>query len=314
MDPDGLPDAPGGERGELPRPVLAGVPRQAARTWHSWMAVELDSPRADRWDQAEQVFLRDPAGRKQAVDALGEPDPGRRQPPLPVPAKEAKDGAREDLRGGAGAVQGEGREELLGGKPDLGDPEFPCKAPEHSEDYRVKVHVVVPVHVRERQPGVSEPLELRADLAEELAPRRRRELVAKSREHGPSAESAEGVHEIRDLPRRKGGETIHDDQVEPDRQARPGPSQLHRLRGGLAGDHQARSGQDAPVVRLGDPAVDGLRRSEVIPGDRERPQEARASRRERNRKNSTPSRRRRFVISTLVSISATISAILRGRK
>src|SRR5215470_13105571 len=85
------------------------------------------------------------------------------------------------------------------------------------------------------------------------------------------------------------------------------------IRGRGSCDHETRRGQDAATVRHFDRIVDLGSGAEIIGGDDEPLQTA--SRRERRKwKNSTPSSRRRFMISGLVNISATMEAIFEGRK
>jgi len=100
--------------------------------------------------------------------------------------------------------------------------------------------------------------------------------------------------------------------------------QAHRERRALAGDedglvrrrpgdHEARRGEDSVVVRLRDGAVDAAGKSEIVAGDDELLQ-AWSSRAVMKRRNSAPSRRRRFIIPVLEIISHAISAIFAGRK
>ena len=67
-------------------------------------------------------------------------------------------------------------------------------------------------------------------------------------------------------------------------------------------------------VRLLDARVDRGREAEVVGGDDERFQDRASRRSRRKRKNSMPSRRRRFIISGLLTISPAMAAIFGARK
>jgi len=93
--------------------------------------------------------------------------------------------------------------------------------------------------------------------------------------------------------------------------------QAPRARDGIASargcDHEAGRAQHAIAMGCFDCLVDFERGAEIIGGYDQVPHTA--SRRERRKwKNSTPSLRRRFMISGLVNISATMEAIFEGRK
>jgi hypothetical protein len=92
-----------------------------------------------------------------------------------------------------------------------------------------------------------------------------------------------------------------------------------RILRGARADHQARGVEHAVAMRALDRRVHARMQPEVVRGEDQR-RAARcvvtnqASCARRKRKNSTPSRRRRFIMSQLVSISRTISQIFDGRK
>jgi len=78
--------------------------------------------------------------------------------------------------------------------------------------------------------------------------------------------------------------------------------------------YQARRGEDAFEVRALNPPVDLVGEAEVVGRENQIFQCAVSCRSRRKRKNSTPSRRRRFITSGLLTISPMIEAILAGRK
>src|SRR6266581_224014 len=101
-------------------------------------------------------------------------------------------------------------------------------------------------------------------------------------------------------------------------QADAQPRQLVRtrnriLRGGAC-DHEACGGEDAALMRDLDRVVDLRGEPEIVGGDDELFQCAGSRRSRRKRKNSTPSRKRRFIMSGLMIISPTMDAIFGARK
>ena len=106
---------------------------------------------------------------------------------------------------------------------------------------------------------------------------------------------------------------FHQDEMQSDAQRGQAPRARDRIGGCRRSDHQARGGEDAAAVRRLDRAVDFSSGAEIIRRD-DQSLQAMSRRVRRKRKNSTPSRRRRFIISGLAIISATMEAILEGRK
>ena len=79
-------------------------------------------------------------------------------------------------------------------------------------------------------------------------------------------------------------------------------------------DHQACRGENAITVCALDCVVDFGRDAEIVCGNDNPSQAGRSRRARRKWKNSTPSRKRRFIISGLAIISARMEAIFEGRK
>ena len=103
-------------------------------------------------------------------------------------------------------------------------------------------------------------------------------------------------------------------EVQADAQARQAAGAPDRVGGGGLRHHEARGGEDAVAVRRLDGLVDLGREPEIVGRDDEALQAATSRRSRRKRKNSTPSRRRRFIISGLRTISPTMEAIFGARK
>jgi len=102
--------------------------------------------------------------------------------------------------------------------------------------------------------------------------------------------------------------------MQADPQPRQPPRTRDRVPGGGACHHQACGGEDAALMRDLDGVVDLGREPEIVGGDDELLQCAGSPRWRRKRKNSTPSRKRRFIMSGLMIISPTMDAILGARK
>lgn len=79
-------------------------------------------------------------------------------------------------------------------------------------------------------------------------------------------------------------------------------------------DYQACRSENALTVCALDCVVDLARDAEIVCGNENPSQVGRSRRARRKWKNSTPSRKRRFIISGLAIISARMEAIFEGRK
>src|SRR5215472_5356143 len=104
----------------------------------------------------------------------------------------------------------------------------------------------------------------------------------------------------------------HKMQTDPEARHLPGPR--HRVGGGWRSNHQARGGENAVAVCKLDRFVDFDGGTKIVRRYDKTFQAAASSLCRRNWKNSTPSRRRRLIISGLVIISPKIEAIFDGRK
>ena len=128
------------------------------------------------------------------------------------------------------------------------------------------------------------------------------------------AQAARGVEEIGDVLNWGDGPALDQHEMQPDAQVRHQPRPRHGVRRGRSADDQARRAEDAMPMGLLDRLVDFRREAEIVGRDDEPLHVQASSRWWRNRKNSTPSRRRRFIISALPIISPAIEAIFDGRK
>ena len=108
--------------------------------------------------------------------------------------------------------------------------------------------------------------------------------------------------------------------MKPDPEARHALGTRDSIRGGRLADHQAGTGQDAGGMRDFDGLVDSLIKAEIISANDQLPtngvwsSQCNSVRSRKNWKNSTPSRKRRAIISGLKIISFIIEAILPPRK
>ncbi len=170
------------------------------------------------------------------------------------------------------------------------------------------------VDVVERQPGGAVSLELRGDFLRDLPPQRRAygDLGAVAGEI--VAQSAAAVDQAGDLRALRQRIAVDQDHMQPDAQARQPPRARDGIGRGRRADHQARGTQHAVSVRRLDSGVDLFAQAEIVRRYDQMVQCASSRRSRRKAKNSTPSRRRRTIISGLRTISATIAAIFGARK
>jgi hypothetical protein len=107
---------------------------------------------------------------------------------------------------------------------------------------------------------------------------------------------------------------VDQSQMQPDGEPGQPARDFDRVGRGGRSDHEARGREDALKVGDFDRAVHLIGEAEIVGRDDEKFQWAISWRSRRKRKNSAPSRRRRFMTSGLFTISPRIEAILPGRK
>ncbi len=179
----------------------------------------------------------------------------------------------------------------------------------------MKVHVPVRVDVIERQARGAKGRELGADLARELILHVAPEEKAETRANKARAKGAVRANEIGDFRGRQHRRAVDEDKVQADMEVGQAPRARHRVGCRRRPDHETCRGENAVAAATFDRLVDGLVQSEIVSADDEPPEaQCAISRSRRNWKNSTPSRRRRRIISGLRTISPTIEAILPARK
>ncbi|MNM98154.1 hypothetical protein D3C81_1106780 [compost metagenome] len=185
--------------------------------------------------------------------------------------------------------------------------------------------MLVRVDMVQRQPGRGEGIELRADLGRQLAPHMRQEEEAAAVQRHGRAEASLRIDQRRDPRARQRGGAVGQHHMQAHAQRWLPARALERIGHGRGAHHQAGRIEHAVAVSHLDGLVDGRMQAEVVGGDDQRALRCigarwsvgcqdQASCERRKRKNSTPSRRRRFIMSQLPSISRTISQILPGRK
>ena len=173
--------------------------------------------------------------------------------------------------------------------------------------------MLVRIAVIEVQTRGAERRKLRGDFGRELTA----SLPAASNDCAErrhvGAKRAVSVHQMGHSGRRQQGPALHQHQMQADTQARVTARAGDRIGCRRRRDHQARCRQNPAAMRGLDGVVDFAGRAEVIRRD-DQLLHAVSRRVRRKWKNSTPSRRRRFIISGLAIISATMEAIFEGRK
>jgi len=183
----------------------------------------------------------------------------------------------------------------------------------HPCDRRMHMHVLVGVHVVEKQAGRAKCLELRANLHRDLTTNLRQSKKPNAGAAHIRIETTVPAHQTRDFGARKRRKPINEHQMQANPQVRQATGARDGVSRGGRADHKARGRQNAAPVRFLDSFVDGGVEPEIVGADDQASQLA-ISRLRRNWKNSTPSRSRRRIISGLLSISATSEAILPRRK
>jgi hypothetical protein len=178
----------------------------------------------------------------------------------------------------------------------------------------MQVKMLVRGDVVERETCRSEGLELSSHFRPHLSLHMRQEehLGAETRHVRPK--SAARIDEIGQVSRRQDRRSVDQRQMQSDRKLRQTPGHLDGPGRRWSADHQARRCQYPVNVSALDGLVDCVGEAEVVGRDDQIFQCAVSCRSRRNRKNSTPSRRRRFITSGLRIISPIIEAILPGRK
>jgi hypothetical protein len=178
----------------------------------------------------------------------------------------------------------------------------------------VQVKMLVRGDVIERETCRAEGLELGADLRPHFAcghgqKEHRRAGARHIRQKAPAP-----VNQIRNRRGRQHGLAVNQRQMQPDVKPRQLARQLDSRRRRRRSHHQARRCQDSFDMRALNGLVDLVGEAEIIRRDDQIFQCAVSCRSRKKRKNSTPSRTRRFITSGLLTISPTIEAILLGRK
>jgi hypothetical protein len=191
---------------------------------------------------------------------------------------------------------------------------------------RVQVEVLVGVHVIERQTARGKGLELRTDFIGQLAPHARQKKEAGAVTRHALAETAIRIDQVGNCRARQHGLAVGQHQVQPDPQAGTAVRGGDGFGGGRGCHHQAGGIENAIMKGALDCGIDAGMQAEIVGGNDQSASKPghsapffilaarQAPCARRKRKNSTPSRSRRFVMSQLRSISRTISQIFAGRK
>ena len=160
----------------------------------------------------------------------------------------------------------------------------------------------------------AEGVELSANLRPHLPAHMGKKKHRRAGERHIRAKPAACIDQIRDRRPRQHRLGLDQRQMQPDRKPRQPARQLNRSGHRRRSDHQARRGEDAFDVRALNGLIDLVGEAEIVRRDDQIFQCAVSCRSRKKRKNSAPSRRRRFITSGLLTISPTMEAILLGRK
>ena len=178
---------------------------------------------------------------------------------------------------------------------------------------RMKVEVLVSVDVVESKPRCLIGPKLRFDLRPDLRLNRWPRAHLKTEPREVRAQMPGCVNEIGQSFGRQRRPAVDEHQMQTDAQTGETARARDCVRRGSGGDHQACRREDALFMRQFHGGIDLGRKPKIVGRDDEVLQSA-TSRSRKNLKNSIPSRRRRFIISGLRTISLTIEAIFGARK
>ena len=178
----------------------------------------------------------------------------------------------------------------------------------------MQVKMLVRGDVIELETGRAEGLELRANLHPHLAAHMRQKEHRRAGARHIRPKSAVLVDQIRHGRCRQDRLGVDQRQMQTDSKPWQAPRQFHSSARRRRSDHQACRCQDAFDMRALDRLIDFVGETEVVGRDDQIFQCAVSCRSRKKWKNSTPSRKRRFITSGLLTISPRIEAILPGRK
>jgi len=178
----------------------------------------------------------------------------------------------------------------------------------------MEMKMMMRIDVIERKPRCAKGLELRGYFSGDLPARGRWKQEPQPGHQQIVSEQPIGADEVANFAGRQRRTAIHQNEMQADAQRGQATRACDSIIRSGSADHQARRGQNAVRVRRLDGIVDLDGQAEVVGGDDQRFQCAVSRRSRRKRKNSTPSRSLRIIISGLLAISATIDAILPLRK
>jgi len=178
---------------------------------------------------------------------------------------------------------------------------------------RMKVEVLVSVDVVQSKPRCLIGPKLRFDLRPDLRLNRWPRAHLKPEPREVRAQMPGCVNEIGQSFGRQRRPAVDEHQMQTDAQTGETARARDCVRRGSGGDHQACRREDALFMRQFHGGIDLGRKPKIVGRDDEVLQSA-TSRSRKNLKNSIPSRRRRFIISGLRTISLTIEAIFGARK
>jgi hypothetical protein len=174
--------------------------------------------------------------------------------------------------------------------------------------------MLVRIDMVERQSARAIGFELGLDFRGDLPPHRCTQKDVHRESDHVAAEVPAPVDEVRQLLRRQRRPALDQHEMQADVQSRQSPRAGDGVLRRGTGDHQAGSGEDAALMRDFDRFIHLAGKAEVVGRDDDTLQSAGSLRSRRKRKNSMPSRSRRFRMSGLFTISPAIAAIFGARK
>jgi hypothetical protein len=178
----------------------------------------------------------------------------------------------------------------------------------------MQVKMLVGADVIERETGRAKGLELGADLSQHLPAHAGQKEHRRAGERHVRSKSPITIHKVRHGGGRQDWPRVRQREMQPDREPGQPPRHFHSRRRRGCSNHEARGRERAFDMGDLNRAVHLIGEAEIVRGDDQKLQCAVSRRSRKKRKNSAPSRSRRFIMSGLRTISPTIEAILPERK
>jgi len=131
----------------------------------------------------------------------------------------------------------------------------------------MQMHMVMCIHVVQRESRLSKRFKLRAYFRFKLPPDVGVKEKPETRPREMGRKRSGCIHQIWNLPRGQDGSAFHQRQMEPDPERRESFRPFYGIPGKFGADHQACSGQNTLLVRFLDRRIDRQGQAEIVSGN-----------------------------------------------